>query len=137
MNLSKFEINENSEKRYMHGKINFLIRLYYYLKEGVNQISGLRTVGYGLIGIAGVLAIDGSETSYWIIGLIGLASIPVFILLGYIWVKRAKKSEEYFNLKYTTTFGRYAYQLQERQMELLEELNKNIKELSKKLNNTV
>ena len=125
---SPFEINANSEKRFMQGKINLLIRLYYYFQEGVNQLNSVRTLGYALIGIAGVFAVSQSEANYWgIIIAVGLISIPIFVVAGYLWVKRGRKSTEYFALKYTSTYGKYGVQMQERQMQLLEEINEEIK----------
>ena len=124
-----FEINENSEKRFMQGKINLIIRLYFYLKEGVNQASGFRTIGYALIGIAGVLAVNG-DSNWLLLILLGLASIPMFIYIGWLWVARGKKSEEYYQLKYTSSFGKYAIQMNERQMQLLEEIKDELKKLN-------
>lgn len=130
---SPFEINANSEKRFMQGKINLLIRLYYYFQEGVNQLNSVRTLGYALIGIAGVFAVSQSEANYWgIIIAVGLISIPIFVVAGYLWVKRGRKSTEYFALKYTSTYGKYGVQMQERQMQLLEEINEEIKKLNNK-----
>jgi hypothetical protein len=62
-----------------------------------------------------------------------IIALPVLIIAGYIWTHHAKRTIEYFNLKFTTHFGKYGLKLQERQLHLLEELNKNIKELDKKL----
>lgn len=135
-----YEINKNSEKRYMDGKINLLIRWYFYFKEAINQISGMRTLGYALIGIAGVLAVSKSSTSYWTLILIGLACVPPLTVFGWMWVIRGKKSEEYYQLKYTSPFGRYGVQLQEKQVEnsdkIIEQNNKII-ELLEKLNENI
>lgn len=132
---SPFEINENSEKRYYQGKLNFIIRLYYYFQEGVNQISALRTIGYGLIGLAGVMALNKSDASYWPIILIGLALIPVLTFVGWLWIYRGRKSTEYFTIKYTSVYSKYGVQMQEKQMQLLEEINEGIKKLNNKLDN--
>lgn len=133
---SPFEINENSEKRFMQGKINLIIRLYYYFQEGVNQLNSVRTLGYALIGIAGVFAVSKSEANYWgIIIAVGLISLPIFILVGYLWVKRGRKSTEYFALKYTSTYGKYGVELQEEQMRLLREIRDGIKKLNEKDSN--
>ena len=123
----KLEINENSEKRFMHGKINLAIRLYYYLKEGVEQLSGFRTIVYALIGVAGVLAVSDGGSNWPVLIFLGFISIPIFILVGWMWVKRGKKSEEYFNLKYATTYGKYQVELQEEQMRLLKEILEELK----------
>ena len=127
----KFEINENSEKRFMEGKINRIIRWYFYVKEGVNQATALKTLVYVLIGIGGLLALNDAQSGYWLIGILGLVSIPIFGVVGWMWVTRGKKSEEYYQTKYTSPYGRYTVELQEEQMKLLREINKNIKKLIK------
>ena len=52
----KFEVDNQSEKKYMFGVVNRIIRWYFYFKLGTDQINGLRSIAYGLIGLAGVLA---------------------------------------------------------------------------------
>lgn len=136
MDESPLAINENSEKRYFEGWINRLIRWYYYFTEGMAQMNAARTIGYALIGIAGVLAIDGSSLelrNILMLGMIGLGFIPLLIFIGYLWVVRGKKSTEYFQIKYTSTFGRYSVELQEEQMRLLKEIAEGIRELNNKL----
>ena len=125
-----FEINENSEKRFMAGKINRIIRWYFFVKEGVNQATALKTLAYVLIGISGVLALNNSQTNYWLVALIGLVSVPVFGVLGWMWVVRGKKSEEYYQTKYTSPYGRYTIELQEEQMGLLREIRDGINKLN-------
>ena len=136
---SPFEINENSEKRYMEGWINQIIRWYYYVKEGVNQATALKTLVYVLIGIAGLLTLKDAQSGYWIIGLIGIVSIPIFGIIGWMWVTRGKKSEEYYQVRYTSPFGRYGIQMSEKQMKNLDEINTNIKLLLEEIkkNNSV
>jgi len=129
---SPYEINSNSEKRYMAGKINLIIRLYFYFQEGVNQMTGLRALGYALIGLAGVFAVSKTEANYWalIIG-IGIVSVPLFVLIGYVWVMRGKKSTEYYQVKYTSPWSKYSFELNERQTKLLEDILVEIKKLNK------
>lgn len=100
----------------MDGWVNLLLRFYYYVQEGMQQLNGLRTIGYALIGLAGVFAVAQSG-KYWILVLIGLASIPSLGLLGWLWVTRGKKSIEYYQVRYTSTYGRYQIEMQEKQIE--------------------
>lgn len=113
---SRFEINSNSEKRFMHGWINLVIRFYYYFKEGVNQVNGLRSIAYILIGIAGVFALKDSPHGYVIVGVIAIALVPVLTVLGWLWVTRGKKSEEYYQVRYTSAYGKYQVEMQEEQL---------------------
>src|SRR3990167_122951 len=143
MNNPLFEINETSEKRYMDGKINQIIRWYYYFTEGVGQLNSARTLGYALIGLGGVFAVSQTGSNWLLIIGIGLIAIPILTLGGYIWVRRGKKSSEYYQIKYTSPFGRYNIQMSEKQVtnlnriieqndriiQLLQELNKEVEEL--------
>ena len=124
-----FEINENSEKSYYQGKINFLIRLYYYLNEGLNQINNWKYIAAGVIALAVFFKI----TNWLVISLIVLAVVPISVLIGYLWVMRARKSTEYFSLKYTSPWGKYQIELQERQMALLESISKQLEKLNGKV----
>ena len=130
-----FEINENSEKRFMDGWINRVIRWYFFVKEGVNQATALKTLAYVLIGISGVLALNDAQSNYWLIVIIGIVSIPIFGVLGWMWVIRGKKSEEYYQTKYTSPYGQYTVELQEEQMKLLREIRDGINKLNENLNN--
>ena len=115
---SIFDVNENSEKRYMRGWINFIIRLYYFLQEGLNQVNQWKYIIMGILGFAFLIKI----TSYIVIGLMFAGAVPILMLIGYLWVTRGKKSTEYYQTRDTTIFGRYGVEIQERQIQLLEDI---------------
>lgn len=121
------EIDENSEQRYFKGWINYTIRLYYYLQEGLAQVNQAKNV---ILGLAAFAVLTRIEKQYWLIGLIGLSLVPVLILLGWMWVKRARKSIEYFNIKYTSTFGKYGVEMQEKQIKQQAEVIELLKKIA-------
>lgn len=130
----KFEINDQSEKRYVHGWINRIIWLYYCFQEGNNQFSSLRTIAYSLIGIGAILAIQQSGSKYYmILGVIGLSMIPILTVWGYLWLIRGKKSTDYQAWKRVSPIAKYTTELQEATLESLKDLTKEIKKLNKKL----
>ena len=116
---SPFELNTNSATRYYQGKLNFLIRLYYFFQEGLNQANNGRNIIYSLILIGGYLgykSIDGLHfKQFLLLGGIGLGAVIIITVIGWFWMIRAKKSAEYFTLKYTTVFSKYGVQMQEEQ----------------------
>lgn len=116
-----FEVNQNSERRYYYGWINRIIRWYYYFTEGMAQMNAARTIAYALIGIAGVLAIGGQKTlslhNILILGAITLILIPILCLIGFLWATRGKKSTEYYQMRFTSVFGKYGIEMSERQIE--------------------
>src|SRR3990167_2558531 len=99
INNEPFEINENSEKRYMKGKINLFFRLNYFMHEGLNQINDGRNIFYGLILLAGYLGYkeSGKITFDLILTLILVATgaLVFAILLGWVFIIRGKKSTYY------------------------------------------
>ena|SRR3990167_5398447 len=126
---SPFEINENSENRFYRGKINFIIRLYYYLQEGLNQVNNFKNVILGVIALAVLTRI---EQDYFLIVLLGLLSLPIITIIGWIWIMRGRKSTEYFSLKYTSVYGKYGVQLSERQLQQQDEIIALLKEINGK-----
>ena len=127
---SPFEVNENSENRYYRGFLNFLIRLYYYLQEGLNQVNSFKNV---ILGVAALALMMRIEQDYVKIGLMGLATLPIITWVGWAWTARAKKSTEYFTLKYTTVFGKYGIQMSEENLKQKGRIIKLLTEISEKL----
>ncbi len=126
-----YEINENSEKRYYQGWINRFFRLFYYLQDGLNQIGAFKTIAYFLIGLGLIFKVD--QSNYLLLGLIGLATTPFLICLGFIMITRGNKSMDYFRLKYTSTFSKYQIEMQERNIKQQDEIIEQQKEMVKLL----
>lgn len=123
---SIFEVNENSEKRYVDGTINKIIRLYYYLQEGLGQVNQWKYIIMGILGFAFLIKV----TSYVIIGLMFVAATPILILIGFLWVTRGRKSTDYYAMKYTSVFGRYGVEMQEKQLEQQAEIIELLKKIA-------
>ena len=107
----------------------------------MNQANKARNILYSLILIGGYLgykSIDGLHLQQFaLLGAVGLGAVVLVTILGWFWMLRAKKSAEYFTLKYTTVFSKYGVQMQEEQMKDLRQINENIQLLLqeiKKLN---
>ena len=133
MENSPFEINENSEKRYFQGRLNFLFRLYYFIQEGMGQATNLKNVALLLSPYAAYLGFSGDAGGLLKVALLGLALMPVFAFAGWIWVMRGRKSTDYFVWKYASPVSRYNAQMSEKQIEqnskIIESLNKILEQL--------
>ena len=125
-----YTINENSEQRWYKGWINFFFRQYFYTQEGINNLSQFRTIAYFLIGIGLIFKIDNSN--YKLLGSIGLASIPVLWIVGYIMATRGNKSLDYFRMRDLSTFGKYAIEMQERNIKQQDEIISLLTEIKNK-----
>lgn len=118
-----YEIDEYTRSRYFLGWKNKLIRIYFYLREGLNLLNEFKYLVAGILAAYYATKMD----NLYLMGLMFVVAVPLLILIGYIWVYRAKKSMEWFGIEHTTFFGKYGYQLQERQIALLEEILANVK----------
>ena len=129
---SPFEINENSEKRYYHGWINYCVRVYYFLQEGFNQLNNWRNLGYGLVLLAGYLGFQAggdllTKKIIFTLGGVCLGVMGLAILIGWVWTKLGKKSTDYFLWRDASPLSKWGTQMQEKQMRNLDEINSNIK----------
>ncbi len=111
-------IEQTPFSAYGSGWKNQLIRVYFYLSQGLDVVNQFKYL------VAGVLAF------YYMLGRDDLrllitmfvVSIPVLIVVGYIWAKRVRKSMDWFAIEHTTHFAKYGYELQEKTIALLEEI---------------
>lgn len=126
-----YTINENSEKRYYEGWINWSFRQYYYVMEGNNNLGQFRTLAYFLIGFGLIFNI--AKDNYKLLGLVGLVVLPFLWLLGYIMATRGNKSLDYFRMKELTTFAKYQVEMQERNIQQQDEILQTLKEINQKL----
>ena len=125
------EINDPEvRKKYYDGKLNGLVRGYWYLDLGLDLINKFKYVVAGIIALAVILKVD--DSLQWMITIF-LIALPILTILGYLWARFGIRVVEYLNLKVATHFGQYGLKLQERQLNLLEDLSESIKELNKKL----
>lgn len=112
-----------NEKQYSDGKVNKLIRIYYYLKEGLSVLNDWKYLVAGILAFYYALNL----TDYRYMVMMFIVAIPILILLGYVWVRWVRKTMEWFSVKYTTHYAKYGYDLQERRNDLLEQILNKIK----------
>ena len=125
------EINSPEvHKEYYEGKRNFIVRIYWYLDRGLDLLNQFKYLVGGIIALAVILKVE--DSIEWMVTIFVIA-VPLLILTGYLYVRYGARVLEYLNLKQATHFGQYNLKLQERQIELSEELLREIKKLTKKL----
>src|SRR3990167_2002786 len=128
---SPYTINSQSEKRFYQGWINWSFRQYFYTQEGLNNVGQFRTIAYFLIGIGLIFKIDNSN--YALLGMIGLATLPILWILGYVMAIRGNRSLDYFRMKNLATFSKYAIEMQERNIQQQDEIISELKKLNENL----
>ena len=93
--LNKPEVRE----RYYEGIRNKLIRTYYYLEHGLNLLNEFKYLIAGILAFYYFLKTDNIMIMVWIF----VVAVPLLTVAGWFWLHKAKRSLEYFDLKYTHT----------------------------------
>ena len=117
--------NEQVRERYYNGRTNKIVRLYWYLEQGLDILNKFRYLILFIMGLAVLLRVE--QDLSWML-LVFVIAVPILTLAGYAWVKYGVRAIEYLNLKYATHFAQYNMKIQEDQLvtmkKLAEELDK-------------
>ncbi len=115
------------DKIYLRGRENWLIRMYYYLENGLNILNEFRNLFLGLFGLYIILKLD----SYiWLI----VMAVPAMIILtfvGHYNVHKLSKMKEWLGTRFSTHYGLLNFNYNEQQTHLLEEIRDLLKQLNK------
>lgn len=106
------------EEEYLKGAKNWFIRMFFYLKTGNSVVSEFR---YTILAIMGLYAILKLANPVWLIG-ITVLSTPVLIVIGHFWTHKVGKIIEWLSVKFATHYAIEQFNLQKKQVELLEKL---------------
>ena len=112
---------ENSEK-YWDGPKNKAIRYYFYVQKGLELLNEFRYLIMSIFAIYYALKL----TNIWLIPIMFLLAIPALTLFGWLSVHHMRKVMEYLGIEFATHWARYTYELQEKQIKLLEQLNEKL-----------
>lgn len=113
----------DNQQKYWNGRKNFVARLWYYELQGLDIVNQFKYVGGFVLLIYGLVRFG----TPWLI-LIGVAIHPILILGGYFKAWHMNKVVDYLTTELGTHWGRYTYELSEKQNKLLEEILKEIRE---------
>lgn len=115
------ELNEE-DRKYLYGKHNWLIRMYFYLEQGLNILNEFRNWFLGIAALYITLKLENAPYGILIIGAIAVPSLLVLILAGRYNVHRLSKMKEWLTLRFSTHYGIRTYNHQEMQTKLLLEI---------------
>lgn len=107
------------ENDYLEGKKNFFIRMFFYMKNGCLIINDFRNVGLGIFALYFTLKL---ENPIWL-AIMTLTSLPVLVIMGWVYVHHIQKVQEWLSIKFGTHYGIKQFDLNQKQVELLEEIN--------------
>lgn len=116
-------VNDN-EKEMLHGRKNAFIRYYFYMRKGLELINEMRYVFMAVFGVYYLTKMDNPV----LLVLMFAVAIPTLVLLGWFAVHHMAVVLEFLGIRYTTAWGKYSYELQERiasACEKIADINKN------------
>ena len=127
-----FEENRsNNVKAYWDGNQNKVIRYYFYSRRGLELFNEFRYLIMVIFGVYYTL-----KMSHPILLVLMFAiSIPVLCIAGWVSVHKMSKVIDWLNVEFSTHWGRYGYELQEKQNKILSEINERIKQIGNNNNN--
>lgn len=122
--FKKINLNENRVK-YWDGTTNLLARYLAYFLKCVDLINQ----GKYILAFAG-LGVFKSDVviSFWYLIAGGLVAVPLMIIIGRWYMHKAQKTMEFVNQLLGTVTGYDTYNMQVKQLELLEEISKKLHE---------
>lgn len=119
--IPKEELTSEDEK-YLTGKHNKAIRIYFYLERGLEILNAFRNLFLGILAIYIALKLT---NVLWMIAMF----IPcIIILVGVGWynVHKLSKLKEWLGMRFSTHYGIRSFNYQQRQCELLEEIKEKL-----------
>lgn len=99
---------------------NNLIKLYFYLNNGVAILNNFRNLFLGIFALYFTLKL----TSPILLVVMFLVAIPILVVCGYYNVHHISKLSEQLSVKFGTFYGIKQFELTEEQVKLLKEIKK-------------
>lgn len=125
------ELSENHYKDFWQGGKNKAIRLFYYSQRGLVLANEFR---YLFIAILGVYYAMRLSNPVWLVIMFSVA-VPLLIIIGWVSVHHISKVVDFLNIRFSTHYSLYQYELLENQLKELKEIKEKINESSLKQNN--
>lgn len=104
---------------YWKGAKNKSIRMYWYAKRGLDLFNDLRYIIMVIVGIYFALKLT---NPLWMLLMFGFC-IPLLILVGWFAIHHMAKVMDWLGIEFATYWSRYQFELQERQVKALEQIN--------------
>ncbi len=114
------------DRSYLQGGQNWMIRMYFYLENGLNILNEFRNLGFLLVALYVALHLDGVQGIMITIGI----AVPAVVLL--IWAGRynvhtLSRMKDWLSMRFSTHYGIRTFNHQEQQTALLTEIRDMLK----------
>jgi len=117
-------VDEHAEKHW-HGTKNKLIRWYFYCNRGLDLFNAFRYIFMLIFGAYLLLKLSNPA---WLV-LMFLVTLPILTIAGWYQTHHMAKVMEWLNLEFATYWGRYGFDLSERNVKAVESIDGSIKEI--------
>lgn len=107
---------------YTKGKKNWVVRQYFYVQRGLALLNEFRYLFMGILAAYYTLKMDNPA----IIVIMFILAVPALCFVGWVSVHYVAKVLDFLNIEYATTWGRYTYDLAEKQIQLLEDIKSSL-----------
>ncbi len=105
------------------GSRNLAIRVYFYIKSGLNMVNDFKYIFAGLFAVV----ITYKMTNPLVLVALFFVGLPILFVMGYINTHYISRVVEWLTIKYGSHYGIKQYELMEKQTKLLEKLLKKLK----------
>lgn len=112
------------DDKYLHGKENWGMRMYYYLQNGLGMLNDFHNIFLALI----TLALTFHVRNIPLISGITIISLVGFVFIGYYNVHRFSKLRDWLSMRFGTHYGIQSFNFTQGQYELLTEIRDLLKE---------
>jgi len=107
------------QHKYLQGKENWFIRMYFYLNSGVGILNNFRNLFLGIFALYFTLKLT---NPVWLVVML-IVCVPILILMGHYNVHKVNKISEWLSTKFSTHYGIKTFELTQKQVKLLEEIS--------------
>ena len=105
-------------KKYWDGWVNKLVRYWFYLLKGLDAINQFKYLLGAIIALCWMYNLK--HPIYIITAFV--ICIPILTLIGYYYVHYVGKVIDFLSIEFSSHWGRYSFELQERMVKAMEKL---------------
>jgi hypothetical protein len=114
---------KNNEHKYWNGTANRLIRYWFYIMRGLDVFNQFKYLVAAIFAMYWMLKLSNPV----FIGVMFAVCVPVLFIIGYYSIHYAGKVMDWLNVEFSSHWTRYSFELQERQVKALEDINGKVK----------
>lgn len=112
-------MEDNLKSKYWYGWWNKFSRYFFYLNRGADVFSQFKYIAGYILALYVLLKLT---DPHWLL-IMAVITLPILFVCGYWHVHKVGKVVDWLNIQYSSHWSRYQFELMEKQLKLLEEIN--------------